>query len=204
MIGPPVQPRRRYTVPMSTQAAPHLLTAEEFFDLADSIEGGKLELVRGEVITHMPVGGVHSKIAGLIIKFLLRFIDQHAIGEVGPELGVTLQRNPDIVFAPDVAFVASDRLPGGVLPEGLLEGPPTLAVEIVSPNDRDHEVSDKVDEYLRCGTPRVWVVRPRTRTVTVYRPDNTARIYHRGETLDSDDAGFPAEGFALPLDDLFD
>ncbi len=187
---------------MSAQAASRLLTAEEFFELPGPIEGGKMELVRGEVVTHMPVGGVHSRIAGLIIKLLLRFIDQHPIGEVGPELGVTLQRNPDIVRAPDVAFVAKEKLPDGVLPEGFVEGPPALAVEVVSPNDRDHEVADKVDDYLRPGTDRVWVVRPRPRTVTVHRRDNTARTYHLGDTLTSDDAGFSIEGFSLPIDEL--
>lgn len=188
---------------MSTQAASRLLTAEEFFELPDPIYSGKMELVRGEVVTHMPVGGVHGRLAGLIIKLFLRFLDQHSLGEVGPEIGFTLQRDPDIVLAPDVAFVANVKLPGGVLPEGFVEGPPTLAVEIVSPNDRDHEVSDKVDDYLRLGTERVWVVRPRPRTVTVHRQDNTARTYHIGETLTSDDAGFSVEGFALPLDELF-
>jgi len=188
---------------MSTQAASRLLTAEEFYELPDPIHGGKMELVRGEVVTHMPVGGVHGRVAALIIKFVLRLLDEYHIGEVGPEIGFTLQRNPDIVLAPDVAFVATEKLPGGVLPEGFVEGPPTLAVEIVSPNDRDHEVSDKVDDYLRLGTDRVWVVRPRARTVTVHRRDNTARIYHPGESLTSDDAGFLADGFDLPLDDLF-
>lgn len=188
---------------MSTEAASRLLTAEEFFELPDPIQGGKVELVRGEVVTHMPVGGVHFRITGLIIKFLLRFMDQHPLGEVGPELGVVLGRHPDIVRAPDVAFIAKDRLPGGVLPEGFIDGAPTLAVEVVSPNDRDQELNAKVDEYLAFGAERVWVVRPARKSVTVYRPDNTARIYHAGDALTSDDAGFSADGFVLPLDDLF-
>jgi Uma2 family endonuclease len=131
------------------------------------------------------------------------FAREHRLGAAGTEIGFVLQRNPDVVLAPDVAFVTTERLPGGALPEGFVEGAPTLAVEVVSPNDRDSEVNEKVGEYLAHATERVWVVRPRSKTVTVFHPDNTARIYHIGDALTSDDAGFPADGFALPLDELF-
>jgi len=149
------------------------------------------------------VGGVHFRIAGLIIKFLLRFTELHSLGEVGPELGVALQRGPDIVLAPDVAFVLREDLPGGVLPEGFIEGAPTLAVEVVSPNDREQDVAEKIGQYLAFGTKRAWVVRPRLKTVTVHHPDGISRTLHVGETLTSDDAGFPVDGFALPLVELF-
>jgi Uma2 family endonuclease len=188
---------------MSTETMSRLLTAEEFFELPDPIQGGKMELVRGDVVTHMPVGGVHGKLVARIMQRSMRFLDEHPLGELGPEIGFVLQRNPDVVLAPDISFVAAEKLPGGALPEGFVEGAPTLAVEVVSPNDRDREVNEKVGEYLAHYTQRIWVVRPRSKTVTVFRPDNTARIYHLGETLTSEDAGFVADGFALPLDELF-
>jgi Uma2 family endonuclease len=188
---------------MSTETMSRLLTADEFFELPDPIQGGKMELVRGEVVTHMPVGGIHGKLVARIMRRLMRFLDDYPLGDLGPEIGFVLQRDPDVVLAPDVAFVTTERLPGGALPEGFVEGAPTLAVEVISPNDRDSEVNEKVGEYLAHATERVWVVRPRSKTVTVFHPDNTARIYHLGDALTSDDAGFPADGFALPLDELF-
>lgn len=188
---------------MSTEAAVHLLTAEEFCGLPDPIEGGKMELVRGEVVTHMPVGGTQFRVTGRIIKFLVQFAELHALGEAGPELGVVLKRDPDIVLAPDVAFIRQTKLPGGVLPEGFIEGAPTLAVEVISPNDRENEVSENVDLYLAFGTDRVWVVRPRLKTVTVHHPDRTSHTLHVGEWLTSADAGFGVDGFELSLDELF-
>ncbi|MBN8831892.1 MAG: Uma2 family endonuclease [Sphingomonadales bacterium] len=64
-------------------------------------------------------------------------------------------------------------------------------------------IQTKVETYLRCGSQRVWVVEPKTQTVTVHRPNSDSHTYHRGETLTSDDAAFAVEGFALPLDELF-
>jgi len=76
---------------------------------------------------------------------------------------------------------------------------PDLAVEVVSPEDRDSAVSAKVQQYLSAGTGRVWVVRPATQTVTVHRPDGSARTYEMGATLTSEEAGFAVAGFTLGL-----
>ena len=188
---------------MSAEAAVHLLTAEDFFKLPDPIDGGKMELIRGEVITHMPVGGVHGQTAGTIYALLFVFSKQHHVGGFGVEIGFVMQRDPDIVIAPNVSFVAGERLPGGKLPRGFVEGPPTLAVQVVSPGDLDSEVATKVERYLEYGTERVWVVRPDGETVTVHRPDGTARTFHRDDVLRSDDAAFGVEGFQLAVGEIF-
>jgi len=73
-------------------------------------------------------------------------------------------------------------------------------VEVVSPAETDHQVQDKVMEYLAHGTRLVWVVRPRQRTVTVYRPDGSARVLGETDALDGEDV---VPGFRLPLRTLF-
>lgn len=187
---------------MTTDAK--LLTAEEFMQLSSPPDGGKMELVRGQVVTMAPVGGEHGGIAAELVLRLRQFSCEHGLGRTGVEIGYRLRRDPDLVRAPDVSFIAYDRLPGGALPEGFVDGPPSLAIEVVSPWDRDTDISVTIEDYLAAGTPRAWVVRPRTRTVTVHRPGGEAHTYHREDTLTSDDAGFEAEGFSLPVGDLFD
>lgn len=187
------------------QVTERLLTAEEFFLLPDPDHGGKTELVCGRVVTQMPVSGKHAKRAGLIIRRLGNFIEAHELGEIGPEAGFLIKRAPDSVRAPDVAFFANEVLGESGLPEqGFVPFAPTLAVEIVSPGDLDREVSAKVDDYLRAGVQRIWIVRPPLRNVTVYHADGTARVLDDGATLTSDDAGFTTEGFELPIASLFD
>lgn len=188
----------------SPQLSERLLTAEEFFALPDPERGGKMELIDGRVVTHMPVTGKHGVRAIDIGAELRAFARAHKLGEVGGEIGFIVRRNPDTVLAPDIAFVAaSPEHPDGTPEEGFVPWPPTLAVEVISPNDLDSEVTGKVDTYLAAGVSRVWVVRPKRQTVTVYRDNRTARIVGMDGALTSDDAAFAVEGFSLAISDLF-
>jgi Uma2 family endonuclease len=49
----------------------------------------------------------------------------------------------------DVSFVAAARVPDELPDSGYVPFAPDLAVEIVSPNDKAHEVQEKVTEYLQ-------------------------------------------------------
>jgi len=179
-----------------------LLTAEEFFAL-QCPDDARHELVEGRVAVTPPPGARHSGTAGEVYAALRAFVQQHGQGRVLMECGFALWRDPDTVRAPDVAFVRGDRLEAGELPAGYIEGAPDLAVEVVSPNDTATEIQRKVTEYLRAGSQRVWVVWPEERSVTVHRPDGSAHTYGAQEQLSSDDASFAAEGFGLPVADIF-
>lgn len=189
---------------MSTETAVQLLTAEDFYALPNAPHGGKMELIRGRTVTHMPVGGPHSEWAILVATELQHFVRQHKLGAVGAECGFVLSRNPDTVRAPDVHFVRASRLANGRMPRGFFEGPPDLAVEVVSPDDRDNELAEKLSQYLRAGAQRAWVVRPELQTVTVHYPDGNAHTFEAGAFLTSHDAGFEVDGFALDVASLFE
>ena len=60
---------------------------------------------------------------------------------------------------------------GDDLPEGFFPGAPDLAVEVLSPDDRAAAVLAKVQSWLDAGSAAVWVVDPKTRTVSVYSKD---------------------------------
>jgi len=189
---------------MVAPVAEKLMTAEQFFRLPDPEEGGKMELIAGRVVVHMPVSHGHGKRASRIVRKLGAFADDHDLGETSVEVGFRLFRNPDTVRAPDVAFVSKAMLPeGGIPDEGFAPCVPTLAVEVISPDETDTDVTTKVDQYLRSGVQRVWLVRKRQQSVTVLRPDGTVRTLGLADTLSSDDAAFDVEGFHLPLADLF-
>lgn len=182
---------------MASPAVPRLLTAEEFLHLPEPIEGGKMELDRGRVVCMSPVGLEHGEIA-IDIAFALKvFVDAQRLGRVSVETGFKLAEDPDLVRAPDVSFVAADRRPVGAGRRGFVEGPPDLAVEAMSPDDREKDLLAKAGEYLDAGAARVWIVRPATRSVTVFRAGGEVTTRHESATLTSDDAGFSAEGFSL-------
>lgn len=174
-----------------------LLTAEDLRRM--SRDGRRYELVRGELVEMAPVGRRHGRIALRLGSALQIYVDAQKLGEAMTETGFCLECQPDTVRAPDVSFLSKERLPPEDQ-EGFVPGAPDLAVEVVSPGERDTEVQDKVADYLTHGARLVWVVRPQQRTVTVYRPDGTARLLRESDTLEGEDV---VPGFALPLNELF-
>ena len=188
---------------MVARAAEKLMTAEEFARLPEPDGGCRMELVRGVVVTAPPPGGGRGKRADKISVPLTLFAARYHLGEVLPEVGFRLRRRPDDVRAPDSAFVAYDRLPGGRVPEGYIEGAPSLAVELVSPSNSERAMLAKVGDYLDAGAERVWVVRPKTRTVVVHSAGGDVVTLRAGDTLTSEHAEFAVEGFALRVDEIF-
>jgi Uma2 family endonuclease len=177
------------------------MTAQDLWRLGEG--DVRRELVNGEVIEMPPVGGTHGRTSIRIGRRLDEHVERQADGEVvGGDVGFILQlaNDPERVRAPDVAFVSRERLPEGRLPEKFIIGAPDLAVEILSPSDNPVEVQQKVRDYLEAGSRLVWIVAPAARTVTVYRPDGSARLLREHETLEGEDV---LPGLSIPLAEVF-
>lgn len=181
----------------SEQADSGLMTIEEVERLPD--EAARLELVRGQVVREPLAGFEHGGIGVQVASCLHAFVRQHALGKVlAAETGFVLFDDPPTVRAPDVAFVARDRLPAE--PRGFAHLAPDLAVEIVSPSNTHSEIQDKVFDYLDAGTRLVWVVEPRGRTVTIYRSRDDIRILTSSQEIDGDDV---LPGFRTQVSEFF-
>lgn len=177
------------------------MTAEEL--AAWSGRAGRSELVKGEYIEMAPASGGHGAVAGSALVKIGIFVEQHPhLGKVyAAETGFILARGPDTVRGPDAAFLSFPRANLPADQAGFIEGPPDLAVEVVSPNDSEREVAAKVADYLAAGTPLVWVVRPKERTVTVHRPGAAGvRVLGAGDVLDGGDV---LPGFAAVVQEFF-
>jgi Uma2 family endonuclease len=174
------------------------LSAEEFARLADP---EAKELVDGEILPMTPTFFIHGLVAGRLCGALRQYLAGTERGEVvTAEVGFITRRNPDRVRAPDVAFVEAKRLVGRDLEHGFFEGPPDLAIEVLSSDDRPAEVQAKVAEYLAAGAQAVWVADPSARTVTVHVTGRAAVVLSAGAVLEG---GALLPGFALELARLF-
>jgi Uma2 family endonuclease len=174
------------------------MTADEFFDR--SAELGRCELIEGEIIQMSPSGGLHGLIGMRMLRHLDRYVQAHDLGELTlAETGFRLGQDTHTVRAPDIALIASDRVEQAKT-EKFIPIPPDLAVEVNSPSDAIGDVVAKVQWWLAHCTRAVWVVDPKSQTVTTYHPDGSARVVHLNETLTGGDV---LPGFELPLDKLF-
>lgn len=183
---------------MSRRPQLAMVTVEEFYRFPD--DGTRLELVAGRVVSEPLPGFAHGR---LLIRFAV-LLDAHvrasSLGTVvGGDAGFILARSPDTLRGPDVAYVSAARV-GGNDPLTAFDGPPDLAVEVVSPSDGPDAVRAKVAEYLAAGTRLVWVVDPETETVTVYRKLLGPRTLEKGDVLEGEDV---VPGFHVEVKDLF-
>jgi Uma2 family endonuclease len=176
------------------------VTAEELRQMPEPVDGSRYELFEGELIQMTPAGGRHGKCCGLIARVLVEYSKEHGAGHVATnDTGVFTERAPDTVLAPDVVYWSRQRLPE--MPEGFVEVPPDLAVEVVSPSDSQSYVHRKVLHYLDHGIALVWVVDPKTRTVTVYRSRRDVCILGEGEEITGGDV---LPGFSSRVGEFFE
>ena len=143
-----------------------LMTAEEFGARPEPLDGSKEELWHGEVFKMPPPQGRHGGVQALIAHLLLSVVRPRKLGWVRTESGVVIERDPDSVFGPDVSFFSIAKHP--TLPEGYVDVPADLVVEVRSPDDRSKHVRQKIKDYVKGGVKLVWLVDPEERTATVY------------------------------------
>jgi len=147
-----------------------------------------------------PAGYEHGRIVLRIGWRLARFVEENALGEAtGAETGFRIARDPDTVRAPDIGFIRADRVPTSSV-KGFFQGPPDLAVEVLSPDDRAGKVMAKVQDWLRAGCRVVWVVDPDTQTVTIYDDKQLAATLTTSDELTGGDV---VPGFRLPVAEIF-
>ena len=177
--------------------AERVVTAEEFERMPDE-PGVRMELVRGKVIRMSPPGFRQGAIASRLFEALAGHVAREGLGRVVLPVGFKVASNPDTVREPDLAFVSRDRLHGE--PEGFFQGPPDLAVEVISPRQRRVFVDGKAAEYLVRGVRMVWVIDPKTETVTVHQPGSAPLVLREGALLEG---GSVVPGFRCDLRAIF-
>jgi Uma2 family endonuclease len=137
------------------------MTAEQFLALPDT--PGKQEFLNGELISLPPAKLLHDDIA---IRYQERLLPMFEQGRVRKETGYRLRSG---WLQPDVSVTYRDQRRGE-----WLEGAPMIAIEIASRGNTDDEIDAKISAYLNEGSSEVWIVRPKTVSMTVYKPDGSA------------------------------
>jgi len=182
--------------PQSMPESTRLVTADELEHMPG--DDCRYELVEGRLIKMRPVGYQHGRIVVTFGAMLHRHVNAGRLGDVLTELGCKLASNPDTVRAPDLAFIRRERLP--TVPRGFWKGPPDLAVEVLSPDDRPSAIREKVGEYLARGVLVVLVIDPDERTVVAHRRLTPPIALHEDDDLDLDDV---VTGFRCRVREIF-
>ncbi len=176
-----------------------LLTIDEFYQRHGDELG--VDLVRGQVVRSAMPGARHGLVcinAGAIVR---DFVRTHRLGRVMSN-DTFIRTAPESVRGADVCFVSYSRLPATApLPEGVLEFPPDLVIEVRSPSDMWSDALSKMLDYLAVGVTVVVILDPKTDSASVFRQDDRQTIFEKDETLTIPDV---LPGFSVPVAQFFE
>ncbi len=187
---------------MSTVAIETRMTAEQFFNWCNRPENRDrhFELDRGEVVEMARPEERHGFVCLNVGSILRNYTFQQRQGYAcSNDTGILLERDPDTVRGPDV-FLYSELKRYDALNPRYSDNPPTLAVEVLSPNDKWGKVTRRITKFLERGIVVIWLVDPEGRSVTIYRLNQLPQVFEGSDEL----AGDPElPGFRCRVADFF-
>ena len=188
---------------MSIETALKPVTAEALMELPE--DGIERDIIRGQLREREMTrrNPNHTGVEAKLSYFIQAWNETQALprGRVhSGEAGFRLRREPETFVGIDVAYVSAEMASRLDRKLKFYEGPPVLAIEILSPSDQHEDIVEKVEVYLEVGTV-VWVVDPDFRTVSVHRPGRPVELYNDRQEL----AGDPElPGFRAAVSRFFD
>ncbi len=169
------------------------MTLEEF--LESNLEAS--EYIEGELVPILPNSLEHGGIRANLLFLLGLCVRKNQLGRIyAPFTGFRAGAH---ILVPDVAFVSTDKHPTDR--SAFFPIPPDLAVEVVSPTDVLYRIEEKGFAYLEACTQLVWVLKPLSKTVTVYRSETDITLLTRNDTLTGENV---IEGFSCQVAELFE
>ena len=141
----------------------------------NNLPEGNYEVIDGEVIELAPTGFEHGEYELDIGRFLREALKDKGYVAVG-EVGILISKEPLRIRSADVVYISKER--AGKRPEGILEVPPELVIEIISPSNTYTEIEEKVIDYLGAGVDRVLLIDPKLKRSTLFEKEKReAKIY---------------------------
>ena len=173
-----------------------LISEQEYLErYADSRD--HLEFLNGEVFPKRRIGmaqKAHVVASNVFARKFFGHEDEHG-GFSGTTPTTNISGGADREYRlPDIAYWAPGRPVG---PSILL--PPTVAVEIVSPDQSVPGLREKCRRYRDRGVDVCWLVEPERRWVEVFDGARDGERLGNSDSLTA--AGMP--GFAIPLRELW-
>jgi Uma2 family endonuclease len=135
-------------------------------------DGAKADLIDGAIYMASPDNTDANELFMWLGGLLDLYVEARELGKVfGSRVAFRLddENSPE----PDIAFVRASRLRH--VRRNRVDGPPDLAVEIVSPESADRDYVHKRRQYQRAGVREYWIVDEVTERVTLLRLDARGR-----------------------------
>lgn len=167
------------------------LTPEQFLALP---EGDIVyELVDGRAVSKnepMSPKRFHARLQPVLWRILEDWCSSPECpkpGSAHTEWAVVLTRKAEPwIPVPDVTYISNERLPVEAMTDEPCFAIPELVIEILSAGQSFGAIAQKATDYLEAGIPRVWVVDPQAKSITVFYPDAPPRTFTGSQVIQDD------------------
>lgn len=163
------------------------------------VDGRRYELHDGELFVTAAPGLRHQRLVGDLFALLRQHVNALGLGEVFVSPLDCILSDTTVV-QPDVVYLERGR--SSFASARGIEGPPTLAVEILSPSTIQVDRGVKLQLYARHGVPYYWIIDPEGRSIEAYVLAGSA-FKLAGRLVGADPGSLPPfPGLALVADTL--
>jgi Uma2 family endonuclease len=132
----------------------------------------KADLIDGVIYMASPDNTDAAELSLLLARLIADFVEAKELGKV--YVSRVAYRLDDLnAPEPDIGFVRTARL--GAVRRGAVEGPPDLAVEVVSPESVTRDYEKKRGLYEAAGVREYWIVDEIKQKVTLLRLDPSGK-----------------------------
>lgn len=146
--------------------APVKLTFEEYLTYDDGTDN-RHEFVDGRLVLMPPATGFHEEIIlRLLVRLTLEIAQRGLLLQARPS-GTEIRTTPRRTRRPDIIVITEQQALEIRNVSAILETPPPLAVEVVSPESVQRDYETKTLEYAAKGIPEYWIVDPLSNQVSV-------------------------------------
>jgi Uma2 family endonuclease len=150
------------------------------YENISSFPSGNYEIINGEKKEMSPTGFLHGLIEISLSEILKNQLSSKGYIATG-EVGILIKKNPLKIRGADIVFITKESYPKP--PVGILEKPPELVIEILSPNNTTSEMNSKLKDYLSIGIPFIIYVDPDNEIITIFKSDGSSQIYSFAESV---------------------
>jgi Uma2 family endonuclease len=148
------------------------MTAEQFLMLGEDPPGVRLELVDGEVAVSPSPTPKHGFVVMILSRILGNYIEAQDLGELYSDVDTLL--DDFNIRRPDLLFFSNENL--DLIGETFMEGPPDLAIQVLSPSSVTIDRKDKFTQYRKAGVRFYWIVDPQLKTLEGWELKNRRYI----------------------------
>jgi Uma2 family endonuclease len=162
-------------------------------------DGNRYEIIRGKLFVTPSPTAFHQRVSRRLVRLLGDHFHPSRQGEVF-HAPVTLRLTDHDVVEPDILVIeCADQIDD----RGIIQGPPLLVVEILSPSTASRDRTVKARRYAEVGIRHYWLVDPETRRIECYVLESNEYRAILDETGEGRHAHPELDGLILDLTHLW-